>query len=77
MKIQTKKINSYFHLVTVDGKEIGFLRKAPASRSTITPYQPFTLDNEMIADKNSPSGYAACYGRHAKADAIQILINNQ
>ena len=74
MKIETRKVSTYFSLVTVDGTEIGFLRKAPGSRSCTTPWQPFTRDNEMIRDPNSPSGFMACYGRTGKRDAINALI---
>ena len=80
MKIKTQKISSYFHLVTADGIEIGFLRKAPGSSRTRTPYQPMTMDNEMLVDSSSPSGFMACYGKDgkggadAKRDAINALV---
>jgi len=74
MKIGTRKISNYFYLVTVNGTNIGFLRKAPGSRSSKTPWQPFTLDNEMISDEASPSGFAAYYGRTGKKDAINALL---
>lgn len=74
MKIETRKVSTYFSLVTVDGIEIGFLRKAPADRYTKTPWQPFTRDNEMLRDPDSPSGFMACYGRTGKRDAINALI---
>jgi hypothetical protein len=84
MKIKARRINSYFLIVERDGEVIGFLRKAPSSRTTTTPYQPFTANAEgqvgdMIPDASSPSGYAACYGADgkggamAKKDAIAIL----
>lgn len=87
MSIKARRINSYFLIVERDGEVIGFLRKAPASRTTRTPYQPFTVNadgqvGDMIPDANSPSGYAACYGANgkggadAKRDAINLLIAN-
>lgn len=75
MKTTTKKISAYFHLVTnANGIEIGFLRKAPGSRTCTTPWQPFTRNNEMLRDSKSPSGFMACYGKTGKADAINALI---
>ena len=74
MNIDIHKVSTYFSLVTVDGIEIGFLRKALASGSCTTPWQPFTRDNEMIRDSSSPSGFMACYGRTGKRDAINALI---
>jgi hypothetical protein len=80
MTIKTRKINSYFLIVERDDNVIGFLRKAPSSRSTRTPYQPFTVNAEGQVGDMIPD--AACYGANgkggadAKRDAINLLIEN-
>ena len=77
MKIKTELLSDgqiSFYLVTRAGVNIGMLRKGKNDRYTTCPWQPMTMNNEMLPDPDSPSGYMACYGSTGRADAIAALV---
>ena len=74
-----KKINTYFYLVSIDGADVGFIRKAPASKSIKTPAQPFTINEcgqvgEMITDHVGEP--LAFWGKNAKAEALDAIVKH-
>jgi hypothetical protein len=85
MKATTRKVSGFggdvaFYQVLMAGFIVGYLRKGKNDRNTDCPWQPFTatcdgqIGLQFVASKDiSPSGYAACYGRAGKVEALNMI----